>query len=156
VDGRKFGVVADTGSDLAGVAALVKAIAALGASALVIAPAGGVLKAGRRKVTVDRTFATARSIEFDAVVVADGTTSGADLRLVVLLQEAFRHCKALAAWGDGTAVLKAARIPVKGPGVEVAEAVDKAFVTALAGAVGLHRAWDRAPKVMASAVPPVS
>jgi len=156
VDGRKIGVVADTGSDLAGVAALVKAIAALGASALVIAPAGGVLKAGRRKVTVDRTFATARSIEFDAVVVADGTTSGADLRLVVLLQEAFRHCKALAAWGDGTAVLKAARIPVKGPGVEVAEAVDKAFVTALAGAVGLHRAWDRAPKVMASAVPPVS
>lgn len=156
VDGRKIGVVADTGSDLAGVAALVKAIAALGASALVIAPAGGVLKAGRRKVTVDRTFATARSIEFDAVVVADGTTSGADLRLVVLLQEAFRHCKALAAWGDGTAVLKAARIPVKGPGVEVAEAADKAFVTALAGAVGLHRAWDRAPKVMASAVPPVS
>jgi catalase len=156
VDGRKIGVVADTGSDLAGVTALVKAIAALGATALVIAPAGGVLKAGRRKVTVDRTFATARSIEFDAVVVAGGTTSGADLRLVVLLQEAFRHCKALAAWGDGTAVLKAARIPVKGPGVEIAEAADKAFVTALADAVGLHRAWDRAPKVMASAVPPVS
>lgn len=156
VDGRKIGIVANAGSDLAGVAALVKAMAGVGATALVIAPAGGVLKAGRRKVAVDRTFATARSIEFDAVVVADGMTSGADIRLVVLLQEAFRHFKALAAWGDGTAVLKAARIPLKGPGVENAEAADKAFVTALVNAVGLHRAWDRAPKVMASAVPPVS
>ena len=27
-------------------------------------------------------------------------------------------------------------------------------VGGLAAAVGLHRAWDRAPKVMASAVPP--
>ena len=156
VDGRKIGIVADAGSDLGGVAALVKAMAGLGATALVIAPVGGVLKSGRRKVTVDRTFATARSIEFDAVVVADGTTAGADVRLVILLHEAFRHCKALAAWGDGTAVLKAARIPAKGPGMAMAKTADKAFFAALADAVGLHRAWDRAPKVMASAVPPVS
>jgi hypothetical protein len=40
------------------------------AGPLVIAPVGGVLKAGRRTVTVDRTLATARSIEFDALVVA--------------------------------------------------------------------------------------
>ena len=95
-------------------------------------------------------------IEFDAVVVADGTTAVADIKLVVLLQEAFRHCKALAAWGDGAAALKAARIPAKGAGVEVAASADKAFIATLANALGLHRAWDRAPKVMASAVPPVS
>jgi catalase len=104
-------------------------------------------------VTVDRTFATARSIEFDALVVAGGTTA-ADIKLVVLLQEAFRHCKAIAAWGDGSAVLKAARIPAKGPGLAVADDVDKPFVATLAAELGLHRAWDRAPKVMASAVPP--
>jgi hypothetical protein len=51
----------------------VKATAALGVTALVVAPVGGVLKAGRRTVTVDRTLATARSIEFDALVVAGGT-----------------------------------------------------------------------------------
>jgi catalase len=55
-------------------------------------------------MTVDRTLATTRSIEFDALVVASGTTPTADIKLVVLLQEAFRHCKAVAAWGDGTAV----------------------------------------------------
>ena len=154
IDGRKIGIIADAGSDLAGVAKLVKATAALGVTALVVAPVGGVLKAGRRSVTVDRTLATTRSIEFDALVVAAGTAPVADIKLVVLLQEAFRHCKAVAAWGDGTAVLKAARIPTKGPGIEVADDVDKDFTARLAAALGLHRAWDRAPKVMASAVPP--
>ena len=154
IDGRKIGIIADAGSDLAGVDKLVKATAALGVTALVVAPVGGVLKAGRRSVTVDRTLATTRSIEFDALVVAAGTAPVADIKLVVLLQEAFRHCKAVAAWGDGTAVLKAARIPTKGPGIEVADDVDKDFTARLAAALGLHRAWDRAPKVMASAVPP--
>ncbi len=154
--GRKIGIIADAGSDLAGVAALVKSAEGLGVTALVIAPVGGVLKAGRRKITVDRTLATTRSIEFDALVVAAGTTPSHDIKLIVLLQEAFRHCKALAAWGDGAEVLKAARISVRDPGVEVSESVDKAFTAQLAAALGLHRVWDRAPKVMASAVPPAS
>ena len=121
-----------------------------------IAPVGGVLKAGRRTVTVDRTLATARSIEFDALVVAGGTAPTGDIKLVVLLQEAFRHCKAIAAWGDGSAVLKSARISGKDPGVDLAPDVDKTFTANLAAALGLHRAWDRAAKVMASAVPPAA
>ena len=77
-------------------------------------------------------------------------------KLVVLLQEAFRHCKAIVAWGDGGAVLKSARISSRDPGVEVAKEVDKAFTANLAAALGLHRAWDRAAKVMSSAVPPAA
>jgi catalase len=156
IAGRKIGIIADAGSDLAGVAKLVKATAALGVTALVIAPVGGVLKSGRRSVAVDRTLATTRSIEFDALVIAAGTTPIPDIKLVVLLHEAFRHCKAIAAWGDGVALLEAARIPAKGPGLAVADEADKDFVTTLAAALGLHRAWDRAAKVMASAVPPAS
>jgi catalase len=156
IAGRKIGIIADAGSDLVGVDKLVKATAALGVTALVIGPVGGVLKSGRRTVTVDRTLATTRSIEFDALVIAAGTTPIPDIKLVVLLQEAFRHCKAIAAWGDGVTLLKAARIPAKGPGLTVADEADKDFVTTLAAALGLHRAWDRAAKVMASAVPPAS
>ena len=156
IDGRKIGIIADAGSDLAGVSALIKAAEGLGVTALVIAPVGGVLNAGRRKITADRTLATARSIEFDALVVSGGTTPSRDIKLVVLLQEAFRHCKTLAAWGDGAAVLKAAGISVRDPGVEVSKSVDKAFTAQLAAALGLHRVWDRAPKVMASAVPSAS
>jgi catalase len=34
--------------------------------------------------------------------------------------------------------------------------VVKSFTDQLAAAVGLHRAWDRAAEVMASAIPPVT
>jgi catalase len=156
IDGRKVGIIADAGSDLAGVAELVKSLKAQRVVPLVIAPVGGVLKAGRRSVTVDRTIATARSIEFDALVVADGTAPSRDIKLVVLLQEAYRHCKGLAAWGSGADLLKAARISLRDPGVSVGEGVNKLFTTQLAETLGLHRVWDRAPKVMASAVPPSS
>ncbi|BBZ28572.1 catalase [Mycolicibacterium madagascariense] len=153
VDGRKVGIVADAGSDLAGIEKMVKTLAALKVTSFIIAPVGGELKAGRKKVTVDRTLATARSIEFDALVVADGTTPTRDVKLVVLLQEAFRHCKAIAAWGDGAAILASAGITAEDPGVALSDGVDKTFTTTLVTALGMHRAWDRAPMVMASMVP---
>ena len=150
VKGRQIGIIADAGSDLAGIAKLAKSAEALGIVPLVIAPVGGVLKSGRRSVVVNRTYATARSIEFDSLIVAAGTSP--DPGLVVLLHEAFRHCKALAAWGDGSAVLKAVKIPLKGPGIELADEVDKDFTARLTAALGLHRAWDRV-KVGSAAIP---
>jgi catalase len=125
-------------------------------TALVVAPHGGVIKHGRTSVTADRTLLTARSIEFDAVVIAAGVApeTGNDLKLVLLLQEAYRHCKAFATWGDGTVVLEGAHIPLDDPGVSQAESVSTAFTNALVAALGLHRAWDRAELVMSSAVPP--
>ncbi|GAB3036592.1 catalase [Mycobacterium bourgelatii] len=154
IDGRKIGIIAGPDSDLAGVNKLIDAVLGLNATPLVTAPIGGVLKAGRRSVIIERTLLTARSVEFDAVVVAAGTKPTADLKLVVLLQEAFRHCKPIAAWGDGTAALTAAGIELDAPGVLVAAKADKKFVTALASAVGLHRVWERAIDVMASEVAP--
>jgi catalase len=103
VDGRKVGIVADPGSDLAGVARLIKAITVAGAVPLLTAPVGGKLKSGRRTEIVERTLLTARSVEFDAVVIAAGTPPIRDIKLMTLLQEAFRHCKPVAAWGDGVA-----------------------------------------------------
>jgi catalase len=87
--------------------------------------------------------------------VAGGTTPTGDIKLTVLLQEAFRHCKAVAAWGDGTAILEAAGITADAPGVVTGPTAGKSFTDQLAAAVGLHRAWDRASDVMASAIPPV-
>ena len=57
---------------------------------------------------------TARSIEFDAVVVADGAPKDNDIKSVVLLQEAYRQLKPFAAWGDGAQVLAAAGIDPAG------------------------------------------
>jgi catalase len=154
IAGRKIGVVADAGSDLAGVKKLQAAALKYGVNVLVIAPYGGVLKKGRQQLTIDRTLLTTRSIEFDAIVVASGTTPSNDIKLVLLLQEAYRHCKALAAWGDGAAVLAGAGIDADAPGVVSADSVAKPFNDEVFAALGLHRAWERAALVMSSAVPP--
>ena len=99
IAGRKIGVIADAGADLAGIGKIRKAAAKLGATVLVIAPVGGVLGSGASSQAVDRTLLTARSVEFDALVVAGGTTPSGDIKLTLLLQEAFRHCKVLARVG---------------------------------------------------------
>jgi catalase len=154
--GRKVGILADPGSDLVGVNQLVRALNRIGVTGLVIAPVGGTLGKGRSAVPVDRTPLTARSIEFDAVVVAGGTAPSGEIKTTLLLQEAFRHCKALAAWGNGSSVLAAAGIAADAPGVIVGDASAKPFIDALVLALGKHRAWERADAVMASAVPPSS
>jgi catalase len=156
IAGRRIGVIADAGSDLAGVTKLRTALARRGAAVLVVAAAGGVLRKGRTSISVDRTNLTARSIEFDAIVIAGGTAPTGDIKQAILLQEAFRHCKPLAAWGDGDAILAGASIGLDAPGVAAGRSVDKAFVDALVTALGMHRAWDRGDLVMASAVPPAS
>lgn len=156
IAGRKIGVVADSGSDLSGIDKLRTAAARRGATVHVISATGGVLGKGARTQVIERTFLTVRSIEFDAFVVAGGTTPSTDIKLVLLLQEAFRHCKAVGAWGDGVAVLEQCGITADEAGVVVGDTAVRAFNEALLDAVGLHRAWDRAPAVMASAVAPAS
>ena len=139
IDGRKVGVIADAGADLVGIAKLRRALAKLGAEVLVIAPVGGTLTNGAEELVVDRTLLTTRSIEFDALLVAGETEPTNDIKLVILLQEAYRHCKALGAWGNGSAVLEGAGIPLSGDGMVTGRAVGKAFTDQLVAA-------DRAPQ----------
>jgi catalase len=154
IEGRKIGIIAGADSDLAGVASGAVHRAprchASGDCADRRCDQVRTTPRNRRADAFDR-----RSIEYDAVVVAAGTEPTRDIKLVVLLQEAFRHCKAISAWGDGTAALDAAGIPLDAPGVFIVDSVDKAFIDAVTNAVGLHRVWERAVDVMASEVAPV-
>jgi catalase len=150
VTGRVIGVVAAPGADLAGIGKLRKVVEARGAILRVIAPVAGVLRTGRTAEVVERTLLTTRSVEYDALVVAGGTGGLTDIKLSVLLQEAFRHCKVIGAWGDGVQVLQAAGIDPAAPGVLLGDAPLKPYVTDLLTAVGLHRVWQRAQVVMAS------
>jgi catalase len=154
IAGRIVGVVAGPGADLDGIATLRKALEAQGALLRVIAPHGGQLKKGSTVEIVERTFATGRSIEFDAIVVADGAPKDGDFRALVMLQEAFRHLKAVGAWGDGVAVLEAAGIDPGAPGVLTAKKANAKLGAETVAALGMHRAWDRTPLVRASMVPP--
>jgi catalase len=143
IAGRVVGVVAGEGADLAGISRLRRALNDQGAVLRVIAERGGNLGEGRNQQLVERTLLTTRSIEFDAVLVAAGATTLADPRLNVLLQEAYRHCKAVGAWGDGETLLAAAGIDLAAPGVLHAKKADADFAPLLVEALGRHRAWDR-------------
>ncbi|MFI5845216.1 catalase [Catenuloplanes sp. NPDC051500] len=158
-DGRIVGiVVGPDGADGAGTVR--EAVFAAGMLPLIIAPSGG--KAGG--LDVQRTFATARSVEFDAILVAESVAPGADAlpvrdakaaasgsltvdpRLLLLVEEAWRHAKPVGAWGGGASVLQQAGIE-KTPGVFVADSGTEAFGT-LQGLIGAHRVWDRFPATL--------
>jgi len=154
IDGRIVGIVAGPDADLAGITALRTALEAAGAVAKVIAPFGGELGSGKGMEIVERTYDTARSVEFDAIVIADGAPKEKNIKAVVLLHEAFRQLKAFGTWGDGAEVLTAAGIDTAGPGVLTAKS-GAALAADLIAAMSLHKVWERAPLVMTSAVPPV-
>ena len=69
------------------------------------------------------------------------TTPALDPRVVLLLQECFRHAKAIGAWGAGVAPLELAGV-ADAPGVLTGD--DPAAVFAeLHTALGAHRVWER-------------
>ena len=156
ITGRQVAVVAGPDADLAGIAALRTALEAEGAQLKVVAPHGGELGTGKNTQVVERTNVTARSIEFDAIVVANGAPKDGDSQAVILLQEAFRQLKPFAAWGDGAEVLTAAGIDAAAPGVLSAKTATKNLTADLIKAMKQHRVWTRADLVTASAVPPAS
>ncbi|MEU4535629.1 catalase [Streptosporangium sp. NPDC023825] len=165
VTGRVIGIVAGENSDLEAVRAVRRAVLDGGMVPLVVAPAGGLLGAGGDDpVPVQRTFATARSVEFDAVVLAGApapgkdaygardakagngvpATAGVDPRVLLMLGEAFRHAKPLGGWGDAGQALAAAGIDTAAPGVLVADG-GEAVLEEIVRLLGRHRVWDRFP-----------
>ncbi|WP_077797269.1 catalase [Streptomyces sp. JHA26] len=161
VEGRVVGIVT-SGADLEGVTAVREAVLNAGMVPLVVAPTGGTLGSGEEAVTVQRSYLTARSVEFDAVLVAGTPAMGGDAytprdykaapaptgpgtidpRVSLLLSEAFRHGKAIGVWAGGGAALDASGVPADAPGVVVADSGTAALeqVTRL---LGSHRVWER-------------
>ena len=120
-----IGVLAGDGVDSAGLDALRSAIEGAGANLFVIAAHGGTIPGSDGKpVPVTKALFTTQSVEYDALVVAGGPAApsmGDDAEPANRLIEAFRHCKVLAAWGDGVQAIELAGIPLDAPGLVLAE-----------------------------------
>ncbi|SDY36622.1 catalase [Modestobacter sp. DSM 44400] len=161
--GRVIGIVADESSDLASVRTVRDAVFAGGMVPLVIAPAGGMLGGGSGDpVVVQRTFLTARSVEFDAILLAgtpapapDATPSmdakaGApstpqlDPRIALMLSEGYRHCKALGGWADSVDAFAAVGCSAGTPGVVLGED-PSAVLAQVVALLAKHRVWERFP-----------
>jgi catalase len=157
VEGRTVALVVDATSDADAVLALSEQLRAEGLVALLLAPKGGPVWADR-DLPAHRTLLTSRSVEFDAVVVtalvppaADarqsrdakagaGATTAVDPRLTLLVDEAFRHGKAIGVVGDPL-IAASLGLADDEDGVTVGDAatVGAALVSGLAE----HRAWNR-------------
>ncbi|MFC9351282.1 catalase [Arthrobacter sp. NPDC057013] len=166
VAGRVVGIVADESSDLEAIRDARKALDDAGIVPLVIAPSGGTLGGeDDGGIPVQRTYLTARSTEFDAVIVAgssapaDDADQGLDAkagvpgvsldpRVGLLLSEAFRHAKAIGAWGSGSAGVDAASIPTDAPGVVLGDNAGQ-VVPQIQDLLAAHRAWERFPAATA-------
>ncbi|MEU1147478.1 catalase [Streptomyces sp. NPDC005863] len=162
-DGRIIGIVADPADDLAGLRAVRQAVLDADMVPLVIAATGGKLDDRQGEpVTVQRTFTTARSIEFDAVLLGGTPRAGADAygardakadelragvtdpRVLLLVSEAYRHGKAIGGWNGTQSALEAAGVPAAAPGVVVADD-GAAVLREITSLLAEHRVWDRFP-----------
>lgn len=136
-------LIAD-GVDATSVTAMKEALLKAGAQVQLIAPRqGSIQTAGGSSVEADQSLLGAASVLFDAVYVPGGADSAAALEshpdAIRFIDEAYRHCKAIAVHGEGLQVLKATSVPPQeAPGV-VVNGQAKAFIAAIAQ----HRFWER-------------
>ncbi|MGI3782934.1 MAG: catalase HPII, partial [Janthinobacterium lividum] len=162
VAGRQVGIVVGPDFDPGTVETLRAALGAAGVVPLVVGPHGGVISG----VTMQRSYAVVASVELDAVVLtgalppapdarasvdakAGVATAGTvvDPRVVKLLDEVWRHAKAIGAVDDADDVLTAAGVPIEGTGVVVGKA--GAVAAGLLEFLAAHRTWERFTPVSA-------
>jgi catalase len=157
---RKVAILASDGVDEASLTRMVKSLTAAGAMPKIVAPRLGYLKASEGgEFLIDFSLLTASSVLFDAVYVPGGARSvqalAAERDAVEFVTEAYRHCKAIAATGEGAQLIAACpSIPATAP--DAADA-DPALIVDDAGriarvvkqfieAIAQHRNWTRTGK----------
>ncbi|AEB44959.1 catalase [Micromonospora maris] len=157
VDGRTIGIVVTDDSDLDTIHQVRRAVFAADMVPLLIVGHGGMIG----DLPVQRTFATGRSVEFDALLLAaapppapdalparDAKAGAADSatvdpRVLLLVEEVWRHAKAIGAWGAGVTVLEQAGVTAS-PGVVTGDSGDDVF-DAVRQLMTHHRVWERFP-----------
>jgi len=160
VDGRIIGIVVDGGSDLAAAHAVQAELQDQGVVGLLVGPHGGRLDDGTTEVVLQRSYLTARSVELDALLLvcagepAAGAHAGHDAkagaaappdldpRIGLLVDECFRHCKPIGAWGPGQAALQGALSEPGAAGIVLGGEPGQVVQGVLAALSG-HRVWDR-------------
>jgi catalase len=152
---RKVAILLAPQFDGAGVNAMMKALAAAGAKGLFVGRTlGAIASDSGDEVTPPFSFLTASSVLFDAVYVPGGENVGeliAEEDIVEFVREAYKHCKAVAATGEGIELLQAAHIDV-GDASDPAPADDatilggsmnRALAARFIEAMAQHRLWAR-------------
>ena len=155
---RKIAVLTADGVDDITLMTVKTALESAGAMVKIIAPRLGVVMSKNNvKIPVFESYLTAASVLYDAVYVPGGTNSVASVvaepDTVHFLNEAFKHCKAIAADAGASQVLEATNFARKMPEDNSNETVihEGVIVSSNAGeladlfinAIAKHRFWER-------------
>jgi len=163
---RKIAFLVADGFDETAVLNMTKALQAAGAMPKIIAPHGGKLTGAKGKeLTVDFSLLTTSSVLFDAVYVPGGAGSVAALLreadALHFINEAYKHCKTIAATGEGLDLLRAsyagAELRAEKDGKEPPASASEGLIVNAASdarkvaddfiaAIAEHRHWNREKK----------
>jgi len=168
IQSRKVAILAADGVNGAELMAVRQALKSAGAHPLIVSKMGGTIKsADGKSIPVEQTFLTTASVLFDAVYLPGGKQSIATLKTqgdaVHFINEAFKHCKPIAASGEGVELLMQAELRnidlskaksqlQSEQGVIATQDNQKmnAFADALIQAMIGHRYWERAKELVAA------
>ncbi|MES2457363.1 MAG: catalase [Bacteroidota bacterium] len=147
VKSRKIAVLAADGFNDKTLSTVKSAFEAEGAIVEIIAPRlGKIISENKVSMEIDQSLLTAASVLFDAVYIPGGKASIASLKTeanaIHFINEAFKHCKAIAADADAAALLDASYVDQTDPGVLVDKNI-KSLASAFVQAVAGHRFWER-------------
>ncbi|HUR30923.1 MAG TPA: catalase [Saprospiraceae bacterium] len=102
---RQIAILAADGVDAVSVMNMKAALEAAGGQVKIVAPHLGFIRSTKDKLKVDQSFLTAASVVFDAVYVPAGDDSFLVLQTepdaIHFIEEAYKHCKPIAADGEG-------------------------------------------------------
>lgn len=162
VQTRKVAALVADGFDDKALSVIKKQLTAAGAQLKLIATHGGtVTDASGGEHPVDFSLLTVASVLFDAVFVPGGEDSIGTLlqtpKAIEFVEEACKHCKAIAATDEAVGFLRETKVatflpadnaapkePADSLGIIVGEASDaKKIATAFIAAIAQHRAWER-------------
>jgi catalase len=155
---RQVAILAADGVDAASLSAMKKAITGEGAQVKIIAPKSGTIKnSAGEELKVDMSFLTGPSVVFDAVYIPGGkksiTALLAEPDALHFVNEAYRHCKAIAADGEGVELLNETYVGAKLKGVDanakagiVTNAQPAQLTKDFIHAIAKHRFWEREKK----------
>jgi catalase len=158
---RKIAILAGDGVNEADLNAMKKALTNEGAIVNVVAPHGGFIAGAKGgAICVAHSLLNAASVLFDAVYIPGAADSVnallANAKTVHFVNEMYKHCKAIAATGEGLDLIRATSIPTskgspKDPALILNENADaKKVATRFIKAIAQHRNWDREKFAMAN------
>ncbi|WCM41160.1 catalase [Flavobacterium sp. CBA20B-1] len=142
---RKVAFLLEEGSSKASVDAFKKALEKEGAEAVLIAPHVGTfqfMEGGTENI--QHAYATDASVLYDAVYTPGGKATEKLLKnpdYFAFINEAYRHCKALA-FAEGTEDVLAQSFVEKDRGVFL-ESKDKNWISEMIAVMKEHRVWER-------------